>query len=99
MAARRAPPRSQRLGGPSIFLIAQARCALIRTPHLPGPWWSRRMCELSRFPITARWPASHPDRIQYYGQATPNGVKVTIMLEELGLPYEAHLVDIGKDES
>ena len=57
------------------------------------------MTDLSAFPITQRWPAKHPDRIQYYGRPTPNGVKVSIMLEELGLPYEAHSVDINKDEN
>jgi GST-like protein len=56
------------------------------------------MTDLSAFPITRRWPAQHPDRLQYYGLPTPNGVKVTIMLEEVGLPYEAHLVDFGKDD-
>lgn len=57
------------------------------------------MTDLSQFPITQRWPAQHPDRIQLYSLNTPNGVKVGIMLEETGLPYEPHLVDIGKDES
>jgi GSH-dependent disulfide-bond oxidoreductase len=50
------------------------------------------MTELSRFPITRKWPAQHPDRIQLYSLPTPNGVKVSIALEELGLPYEAHRV-------
>jgi GST-like protein len=57
------------------------------------------MTDLSAFPITTRWPARHPDRIQLYSLNTPNGVKVSIMLEETGLPYEPHLVDIGKDET
>ena len=57
------------------------------------------MADLSAFPITARWPAHHPDRIQLYGLPTPNGVKVSIMLEETGLPYEPHLVDIMQNES
>ena len=57
------------------------------------------MPDLSAFPITRRWPAQHPDRLQLYSLPTPNGVKVSIMLEETGLPYEPHLVDIGKDES
>jgi GST-like protein len=57
------------------------------------------MTDLSAFPITQRWPAQHPDRLQYYGLPTPNGVKVTILLEELGAPYEAHLVDIMANES
>jgi GST-like protein len=51
------------------------------------------------FPITTKWPASHPDRLQLYSFPTPNGVKVSIMLEEIGLPYEAHAVDITKNES
>jgi GST-like protein len=53
---------------------------------------------LSDFPITKRWPAQHPDRLQLYSLPTPNGVKVSIMLEEIGLPYEPHLVDFGKDD-
>ena len=57
------------------------------------------MPTLSDFPITSRWPASHPERIQLYSLNTPNGVKASIMLEETGLPYEAHLVDIMKNES
>ena len=57
------------------------------------------MTDLSAFPITRRWPAAHPERLQLYSQNTPNGVKVSIMLEETGLPYEAHLVDITRDES
>src|SRR3954454_11211906 len=47
---------------------------------------------LAAFPITRKWPAQHPDRIQLYSLPTPNGVKVSIMLEETGLPYEPHLV-------
>ncbi|MDR3388217.1 MAG: glutathione binding-like protein [Rudaea sp.] len=57
------------------------------------------MRKLSDFPITARWPATHPDRIQLYSLNTPNGVKVSIMLEETGLPYEPHLVDIMTNEN
>ena len=56
------------------------------------------MVDLSAFPITARWPAKHPDRLQLYSLPTPNGVKVSIALEEMGLSYEPHLVDIGKNE-
>jgi GST-like protein len=53
---------------------------------------------LAAFPITRRWPAAHPERLQLYSLPTPNGVKVSIMLEEIGLPYEPHLVDFSKDE-
>jgi GST-like protein len=57
------------------------------------------MPDLSDFPITHRWPAQHPDQLQLYSLNTPNGVKVSIILEETGLPYEPHLVDIRKNES
>ncbi|MFD1554919.1 glutathione S-transferase N-terminal domain-containing protein [Paraburkholderia silviterrae] len=50
------------------------------------------MNDLSAFPISGKWPAQHPERIQLYSLPTPNGVKVSIMLEETGLPYEPHLV-------
>lgn len=50
------------------------------------------MHDLSAFAITRKWPAQHPERIQLYSLPTPNGVKVSIFLEESGLPYEAHLV-------
>src|ERR1700732_1593579 len=56
------------------------------------------MTDLSAFPITKRWPAKYPDRLQLYSLPTPNGVKVSIMLEEIALPYEVHLVDFGKDD-
>lgn len=56
------------------------------------------MSDLSHFPITRKWPARHPERLQLYSLATPNGVKVSILLEELGLPYEAHLVDFGSND-
>src|SRR3954465_9661803 len=57
------------------------------------------MADLSSFPITRRWPAEHPDRLQLYSLNTPNGVKASIMLEEIGLPSEPHLIDIGKNET
>ena len=57
------------------------------------------MPDLSSFPITQRWPASNPDLLQLYAAPTPNGVKVSIMLEEIGLPYEPHFIDISKNES
>jgi GSH-dependent disulfide-bond oxidoreductase len=53
---------------------------------------------LSNFSITQKWPAVHPDRLQLYSLPTPNGVKVSIMLEETGLPYEVHLIDFGKND-
>jgi GST-like protein len=50
------------------------------------------MNNISGFAITHKWPAQHPDRLQLYSLPTPNGVKISIMLEETGLPYEPHLV-------
>ena len=50
------------------------------------------MTSLADFPITGKWPAQHPDRLQLYTLGTPNGLKISIMLEETGLPYEAHKV-------
>jgi GSH-dependent disulfide-bond oxidoreductase len=57
------------------------------------------MADLSAFPITARWPARNPDVIQLYSFPTPNGVKVSIALEELDLTYEPHPVDISRNDS
>ena len=56
------------------------------------------MTDLSAFPITKKWPAQHPERIQLYSLPTPNGVKVSIMLEETGLPYEPHLVRFDSND-
>ena len=56
------------------------------------------MSALSDFPITQKWPARHPERVQLYSLPTPNGVKVSIMLEETGLPYEPHLVNFGSND-
>ena len=53
---------------------------------------------LGAFPVARKWPARHPERIQLYSLPTPNGVKVSIALEELGLPYEAHLVSFERNE-
>ena len=50
------------------------------------------MNPIAAFPINRKWPAQHPERLQLYSLPTPNGVKVSIMLEELGLPYEVHKV-------
>ena len=56
------------------------------------------MPDLSDFPITSRWPATMPDRIQLYSLPTPNGIKVSVALEELGLPYEAHRVSFDTND-
>jgi GSH-dependent disulfide-bond oxidoreductase len=53
---------------------------------------------LSQFPIAHRWPPKHPDRLQLYSLPTPNGVKVSIMLEEVGLPYEVHRIDFANQD-
>jgi GST-like protein len=56
------------------------------------------MADLSAFPVTRKWPAQHPERLQLYSLPTPNGVKASIMLEETGLPYEPHLVRFDLNE-
>jgi GST-like protein len=56
------------------------------------------MTGIADFPINAKWPAQHPERLQLYSLPTPNGVKVSIMLEETGLPYEPHLVDFESND-
>ena len=53
---------------------------------------------LDAFPITQKWPAQHPERLQLYSLPTPNGVKVSIMLEEMGLPYEVHRVTFDSND-
>ena len=56
------------------------------------------MNDLSAFPITRKWPARHPDRLQLYSLPTPNGVKVSIALEEIGLAYEPHRVAFDRGD-
>ncbi len=56
------------------------------------------MTDLSAFAITQKWPAQYPERLQLYSLPTPNGVKVAIMLEELGLPYEPHRVSFDTQD-
>ena len=56
------------------------------------------MTHLGDFPITFRWPPRNPGAIQLYSLPTPNGVKVSIALEEAGLPYDAHLIDFAKND-
>jgi len=56
------------------------------------------MNDLSAYPITRRWPPRHPDRLQLYSLPTPNGVKVSIALEEIGLAYEPHRVAFDRDD-
>jgi GST-like protein len=64
----------------------------------PTPTPARTMPDLSSFAITRKWPAQQPDRIQLYSLPTPNGVKISIMLEETGLPYEPHLVSFDRHD-
>mmetsp|Transcript_33908 Transcript_33908/g.79383 ORF Transcript_33908/g.79383 Transcript_33908/m.79383 type:complete len:402 (+) Transcript_33908:1753-2958(+) len=67
-------------------------------PTVGGPGLDPPMKTLNDFPITKKWPARHPDRLQLYSLPTPNGVKVSILLEELGLPYEPHLVSFSTQD-
>ena len=78
----------------SVRMSQTARVRLDRNPAMhPGT-----MDQLGDFPITKKWPARHPDRIQLYSLPTPNGVKASTMLEETGLPYEPHFVDFGRKQ-
>ncbi|ANG64459.1 glutathione S-transferase [Marinobacterium aestuarii] len=56
------------------------------------------MTDLSAFAVTRKWPARQPERLQLYSLPTPNGVKVSIMLEETGVAYEAHRVDFAAND-
>ena len=56
------------------------------------------MTDLASFPITRKWPPQHPERLQLYSLPTPNGVKASVMLEEIELPYEPHLVDFATND-
>ena len=56
------------------------------------------MSTLADFSITRKWPATRPDLLQLYSLATPNGVKVSILLEELGMPYEVHQVSFESSD-
>lgn len=57
------------------------------------------MSNLDAFEITKKWPAKNPDIIQLYSLPTPNGVKVSVMLEECGLEYEPHTINIMTNET
>jgi len=80
-------------------MINRVGSSLTLDPAYEGKRAETLMADLSAFPITKRWPAKHPDRLQLYSLLTPNGVKVSIALEEMGLPYEPHAIDIGKNDS
>ena len=63
-----------------------------------SPTPARAMNDLSAFPITRKWPPQHPEKLQLYSLPTPNGVKVSILLEELGVPYEVHRVAFDSND-
>ncbi|MFA4912420.1 MAG: glutathione S-transferase C-terminal domain-containing protein [Burkholderiaceae bacterium] len=56
------------------------------------------MSDLSAFEITRRWPATRPDVLQLYSLPTPNGVKVSILLEEIGMPYDVHRIGFENND-
>ena len=56
------------------------------------------MNDLASFAVTRKWPPRFPERLQLYSLPTPNGVKVSVMLEETGLPYEPHLVSFETND-
>lgn len=85
------------MGGEYTALRCGPRTAkIVLAPHLFTTGFD--MNTVSAFPITQKWPAQHPDRLQLYSLPTPNGVKVSIMLEEIGLPYEPHWVSFDSND-
>jgi len=56
------------------------------------------MTSLADHPVSRRWPARHPERLQLYSLPTPNGIKVGIALEEMGLPYEGHRLSFADND-
>ena len=56
------------------------------------------MSALADYPVTRKWPPRHPEQLQLYSLPTPNGVKVSVMLEETGLAYEPHLVNFDTND-
>jgi GST-like protein len=56
------------------------------------------MKTLADYPVANKWPPRFPERLQLYSLGTPNGLKVSIFLEEAGLPYEAHKVDFARND-
>jgi len=75
------------------------RAATVPPRHMPvSSAQGVTMSDLANFPVTRKWPAQHPERIQLYSLPTPNGVKISVMLEETGLPYEPHRVSFDTNE-
>lgn len=56
------------------------------------------MTSLQDHPISRQWPPQHRERLQLYTAPTPNGLKVSVMLEETAIAYEAHTIDLGNHE-
>jgi GST-like protein len=86
------------LGGFGYRSLIALRLAVIIGGHTRIQTERRDVTDLASFPVTRKWPARHPERLQLYSLPTPNGVKVSIMLEEIGLPYEAHRVDFDSND-
>ena len=53
------------------------------------------MLDVNAHPITRKWPPQNPEVLQLYSFPTPNGVKASIALEELQIPYEVHRVTLA----
>lgn len=56
------------------------------------------MNDLSNFAITRRWPVRNAGAVQLYSLPTPNGIKISVALEEMGIPYDAHLIDFATND-
>jgi GST-like protein len=67
-------------------------------PHPQRHYPRFTVTDLSAFAITKKWPARYPERLQLYSVPTPNGIKISVMLEETELAYEPHFVRFDADE-
>src|SRR5713101_4356523 len=64
----------------------------------PRPTRPNHGATAARMTSAIRTVSSHFNMIELYTWSTPNGRKVSIMLEECGLPYRVHKIDIGKGD-
>src|SRR5579871_6393769 len=93
-AVRRDALGDERAGRGGARDAAPPRCHFVALSAslVSSPRGCRDMPDLSAYPVTRKWPPTDPTKLQLYSLPTPNGVKVSVMLEETGLPYEPHLV-------
>src|SRR5579871_3736443 len=99
-AVRRDALGDERAGRGGARDAAPPRCHFVALSAslVSSPRGCRDMPDLSAYPVTRKWPPTDPTKLQLYSLPTPNGVKVSVMLEETGLPYEAHRVSFDTND-